>query len=654
MPIRPILPRAALAAALCLAALHAGAATITVTSSADNTTVDGFCTLREAILAVNAAAASADCPATGSGWGTNDTIAFGILGIPAGGVKTIQPASGLPGLVRRVLVDGYTQPGASPNTIAGGNYPNATLLNTQIRIEIDGSAQAVSTHGLTLGASGSVVRGLSIFNFADHAGIRIDAPAVQVNGNFLGWRADGATRGTAANFVGVDVRNANNASIGSASAADRNLIAGSGAGVQAYYANGIVVEGNLFGITKTGAAGGSKTVGRGIYLQELTVASIAQNVIANHDGDGIQLWGAQSALIGGNTIGESVGGAALGNFRGILFTYSNGVAANGNVVYANGITASQFDGIAMWGGNDGTPSANRLDDNTIYANSGLGINFKPASEPPNTVTPNDMPDADGAQNFPVIASAQVNANGSIGIAFTLDTVPNSQFDVSAYANAACDASGHGEGQYRTGGMATVVNTDASGHANGTITVPAPLPPGWGAGAFVALLSHQGGAGTSEFSACGQVAAAPGAGMPPVMGDVPDQTSTVGGAAFGIDLGLYVTPTDGDAVTDYGYTGMLPPGLQLNSGWITGTPTQAGTYTVQVRAGDKDGWSGYDSVQFTIAPAGGTPGNPGGPGGAAAIPTLSEWGRLLAALLVGVLGLAALRAREQKEGRWRAP
>ena len=646
MPIRPISPRAAVAAAFCLAALHAGAATITVTSSADNTTADGFCTLREAIVAVNASAASADCPATGSGWGTNDTIAFSILGIPAGGVKTIQPTTGYPALVRRVIVDGTTQPGASSNTIAGGNYPNAAPLNTQVRIEIDGSALASPANGLSFGAqggnnaNGSVVRGLSIVNFANRAGIRIDANAVQVGGNFIGWHADGTTRGTVANFTGVEVMSANNVSIGSAAAADRNLIAGSWAGVQAYYANGVVVEGNLIGVTRNGAQGGAKTVGRGIYLQELTIASIAQNVVANHEGDGIQLFGVQSAVIGGNTVGEGVGGAALGNFRGIFFTNSNGYVSSGNVVYANGIANSQYEGIALWSSAaSGDPLGNRLDDNAIYANGWLGINFKPTSEPNDTVTPNDMPDADGWQNFPAITSAQANANGSITIAFTLDSAPGSQFYVSAYANPACHPSGHGEGRYRTGGMSTTVNTDAGGHASGTLTVPAPLPPGWGAGAFVALLAHQGGGGTSEFSACAQVTAAPGGGTPPAMGDVPDQAGTVG-TAFSLALAPYVTPTDGDAVTDYAYTGMLPPGLQLSGGTITGTPTQAGTFTVQVRAGDKDGWSGVDGIQFTIAGAGGNPG-----GGIAAVPTLSGWGRLLAALLLGVAGLTALRRRQ---------
>ena len=53
---------------LCALTNRLAAATITVNSTADNTTTDGACTLREAILSANAAPANADCTA-GSGSG---------------------------------------------------------------------------------------------------------------------------------------------------------------------------------------------------------------------------------------------------------------------------------------------------------------------------------------------------------------------------------------------------------------------------------------------------------------------------------------------------------------------------------------------------------------------------------------------------------
>src|SRR3989442_15664896 len=47
-----------------------------------------------------------------------DTIAFNISG---DGVHTIQPAITLPQITDPVLIDGYTQPGSSPNTLLDGN-----------------------------------------------------------------------------------------------------------------------------------------------------------------------------------------------------------------------------------------------------------------------------------------------------------------------------------------------------------------------------------------------------------------------------------------------------------------------------------------------------------------------------------------------------
>src|SRR5262249_51163528 len=49
---------------------------------------------------------------------TLDTIAFAI---PGSGVHTISPLSALPTITNPVVIDGYTQPGARPNTLANGD-----------------------------------------------------------------------------------------------------------------------------------------------------------------------------------------------------------------------------------------------------------------------------------------------------------------------------------------------------------------------------------------------------------------------------------------------------------------------------------------------------------------------------------------------------
>ncbi|MCA9970813.1 MAG: right-handed parallel beta-helix repeat-containing protein, partial [Anaerolineales bacterium] len=87
-------------------------------------TVAASCTLRAAIQEANALSGT-------------QTIRFSI---PAAGVQTIQPASALPTITDPVVVDGYSQPGAAPNTqpsgsdavlliqLSGAGVPGATAL----------------------------------------------------------------------------------------------------------------------------------------------------------------------------------------------------------------------------------------------------------------------------------------------------------------------------------------------------------------------------------------------------------------------------------------------------------------------------------------------------------------------------------------------
>src|SRR5882724_5462407 len=116
----------------------ANGATITVTGTGDTVAVDGSVTLREAITSINNGAnVNVDVVAVGA-YGTSDTINFNI---PGAGVHTIQPTSALPTTTHPVVINGYSQPGASANTLPVGN--NAVLL-----IEIDGSNAGIVPGGL--------------------------------------------------------------------------------------------------------------------------------------------------------------------------------------------------------------------------------------------------------------------------------------------------------------------------------------------------------------------------------------------------------------------------------------------------------------------------------------------------------------------------
>jgi hypothetical protein len=118
-------------------------ATFTVSNVSDS----GTGSLRQAILDVNA---STD---------TTNTINFALSG---SGLQTIVPQSPLPTITRPVVLDGYTQSGASTNTLTSGD--NAALM-----VELDGSEAGTTASGLTLAAANSIIRGLLIDNFGGQA-----------------------------------------------------------------------------------------------------------------------------------------------------------------------------------------------------------------------------------------------------------------------------------------------------------------------------------------------------------------------------------------------------------------------------------------------------------------------------------------------------
>ena len=120
----------------------------TVDSTADDPDlqIDGVCATDLGACTFRAAIEEANIAANGSGG--PDEIHFNI---PGRGVQVISPTSVLPDIFDPVIIDGYTQPGAQPNTLAQGT--NAVLL---IEIKGDGAGFAP---GLTFHTSDSIVRG---------------------------------------------------------------------------------------------------------------------------------------------------------------------------------------------------------------------------------------------------------------------------------------------------------------------------------------------------------------------------------------------------------------------------------------------------------------------------------------------------------------
>src|SRR5262245_17990740 len=148
-------------------------AIITVTDVGDAIALDGFVTLREALTAANINAPMGDAPAGDLGL---DTIRFNIAGAP-GTVHTIQPMSPLPFITDPVFIDGYSQLGALPNTLADGD-------NAFLAIELDG-LQAGFQAGLTLVAGNSTVQGLVISRFGNEGILVKGSGGNVIRSNFI-------------------------------------------------------------------------------------------------------------------------------------------------------------------------------------------------------------------------------------------------------------------------------------------------------------------------------------------------------------------------------------------------------------------------------------------------------------------------------------
>ena len=86
-----------------------------------------------------------------------DTINFDIAG---SGVDTILLQSSLPDITVPMTINGYSQPGSSPNTLAVGD-------NTKILIELDGEFAGPVANGLVLTGGNSTVEGLAINRFGN-------------------------------------------------------------------------------------------------------------------------------------------------------------------------------------------------------------------------------------------------------------------------------------------------------------------------------------------------------------------------------------------------------------------------------------------------------------------------------------------------------
>lgn len=237
-----------------------------------------------------------------------DRIEFNI---PLPGTVTIAPFSTMT-IEEPVIIDGYTQGDASPNT-AVAPYP----FNGRIRVEIDNS----TTDQIWINSDNVTFRGLSIYEGAN-GNIRLQQGSnnFKLFGSYLDVRADGLTyKKTNTDVNSLIIEDSSDVQVGGALAAERNIFAN--CSQSCIYAEdagttNLHIKGNYIGL---GADG---------------LTSLDNYAVGGLGGVGIHAYGISSLVIGGDTPAE--GNSIERNYwGGVKVEESSNVQVLGNRILFN-------------------------------------------------------------------------------------------------------------------------------------------------------------------------------------------------------------------------------------------------------------------------------------------------------------------------------
>lgn len=243
-----------------------------------------------------------------------DRIHFAI---PGTDIQTITPQFPLPDITDPVVIDGFTQAGALPNS-----NPVGQGVNPILRIELDGNFLFVEGNGLTITCGNSTVRGLIISRFETAIFCR-GGSGNTIQGNYLGTDRTGTFAPRNLNFgrepqelYGVNLENCAGSRIGGRTPGARNLISGgyladvliTGAG-----ATGNIIEGNLMGTKASGMEALDFGSASGVTLADGASANLiggtvveARNVLSSSEWTGGNYVGVNFFFSGHTGMGRAV------------------------------------------------------------------------------------------------------------------------------------------------------------------------------------------------------------------------------------------------------------------------------------------------------------------------------------------------------------
>lgn len=413
-----------------------------------NTNDSGAGSLRQAIEDSN----------TNSNPSEQDIITFSIIG---SGDKTIQPLSSLT-ITQSVLIDGYTQGVANPNTNLWP-YP----LNGTVTIQIDNSMSGP----IIVGSDDVTLKGLSIGASTSNDLIIDHADNFKLYGSYINSDASGLVgiRSNISTSPAVLINGSNNVEIGSGLPDTRNVFGFctygclqiQGDGVDA--SSGVQIRGNFFGLAADGLSDFS-------WMQAPQVSAIilkkgASNVVIGGgengygntidgvQGDSILAQDADNLIISGNRIAQTfpndsrgvvllygVSGAQIGgasDIEGNTIVGNSPMGSSKEIIVADSLTTSEpSENIVIQNNRIGVME----DGATDYPNSG-GITIAGASNNIN-ISQNTIRNSTSGPGIRLSGNAQgvsilgnsIYNNQDIGIAFGDGYIPNDLGDADSGTN----------------------------------------------------------------------------------------------------------------------------------------------------------------------------------------------------------------------------
>jgi uncharacterized protein (TIGR02145 family) len=379
--------------------------------------------------------------------------------------------------------------GGSGIHLSGSFTRNNYIIGNYIGTDLSGKNPAPNSDGVNIDqeAGKNYIGGSShssgnLIAFNTDVGIWLGSDSSLVEGNEIhGHDVDGI-------FI-----TGNHNVIGGSENGMRNYFHGNNNGIRTdQNANFNRIEGNYLGTDITGEI--DQTDGfNGVAI------SGSDNVVINnlisgyeHHGIYIQRWNNSSPVpernrLEANIIGLNASATDfIPNQHGISI-----ISSTSNKIIKNIIAGNTSNGIDINDTYQQVPVNNRISENAIYSNGGLGIDLGN-----DEMTPNDDGDSDtgsnNLQNFPVLESVSF-IQGSVTVNGFLNSESYKSFTLQFFASKVGDDSGYGEGQTYIG--YDTVRTNYYGNA--TFSATLPIKSSYGQVITATATSSDGN--TSEFS-----------------------------------------------------------------------------------------------------------------------------------------------------------